>query len=323
MDEKLRANVVHLVILAVLLAGLLGVLIFTGLLGCNAVPGGCEIYYRFVKGGQPNILVVYGDSGLGDPDRLVEVLNGRDLVRAQARSMGIEKLNYVNVREFDLMIVERAKKICSDKLKLFEFYVNSGGRLVWTGDAGTELCSGEGGGGRYGQNDTYLLESERVPGGKAIVLGPWARKDSNNQVSFDEFLGAQYKGNYCDFTECRKGEDAGRIEITNSDHKLSYGLSPSIPFRGNFAVVEQLKEGSRLVAVLDYGAKLLGKGTGQPWLEAGKTYNFGKDLPFIISSQVGERVAYYAAPIESFVSPEQPQKYNALIEQMYYGMLYQ
>jgi len=45
-------------------------------------------------------------------------------------------------------------------------------------------------------------------------------------------------------------------------------------------------------------------------------------LPFIVTNGIGERVAYYATPIESFVSEEQPAKYRAIIEQLYYGMLY-
>ena len=132
-----------------------------------------------------------------------------------------------------------------------------------------------------------------------------------------------YKGNYCEFMQCTKSQLAGRIEITNNEHKLTYGLSPSIPYHGDFAIVELNKDSTtRMVAALDYGESFVIRNATKPWLEGKKTYNLGKTLPFIVSSGVGERVAYYAAPIESFISDGQPQKNLALIEQMYYGMLY-
>ncbi|HLC92934.1 MAG TPA: hypothetical protein VJH23_04445, partial [archaeon] len=322
MDEKLRSNIIRVGILGVLLVALLGVLILTGIMGCNVVPGGCEVYYLAVRGGSPSILVVYSDYGLGDPDRLVQYLNEKDIIRAHAKTMDIEKLTYANVRDYDLIVVERAKKICSSKLKIFQYYVAAGGRLVWTGDAGTELCSGFQPNERLEQNDKYLLEKEHIEGGSDAIIGPWARKDFGQQLLFDEFLGVEYKGNYCDFSTCPPSAEVGRIEVTNSEHKLAYGLSPSIPYKGDFAVVEVIKDSdARIVAVLDYGANLLGKGTGQPWLESGKQYNFGRQLPFIVSTQVGERVAYYSAPIESLVGDAPEARNKALLEQMYYGML--
>ncbi len=323
MDQKLRVNLIRIGILGVLLVALLGVLILTGLAGCNIAPGGCEVYYRITRGGSPSILVAYSDTGLGNPDRLTELLNEKDMLNSHAKSMDIEKLTYANIRDFDLIVVERAKKICSDKLKIFQYYVAAGGRLVWTGDAGTELCSGGQEASRYGANDEYLLASQHEEGANAKIIGPWARKDGDKQLLFDEFLGVEYKGNYCDFGTCPPIGEVGRIEVTNTEHKLTYGLSPSVPYKGDFGVVEIIKNGNaRLVATLDYGANLLGKGTNQPWLESGRQYNFGRQIPFIVSNQVGERVAYYAAPIENLIGESALQKNKALLEQMYYGMLY-
>ena len=323
MDPKLRSNLVRVAILSVLLLALLGVLILTGLIGCNSIPGGCEMYYRAVRGGAPTILVVYSDQGLGDPEKLVQLLNERDVVGARAKTMDLEKLTYANVRDYDLIIVERAKIICSSKLKIFQYYVAAGGRLVWTGDAGTELCSGNQTEERYGQDDQFLLASEHEEGAAPTVIGPWARKVGDTQLLFDEFLGVEYKGNYCDFSTCPPSSEVGRIEVTNNEHKLTYGLSPSIPYKGDFGVVETIKSSdARIVAVLDYGANLLGKGTGQQWFVSGQQYNFGRRLPFIVSSQVGERVAYYAAPIETLVGDVPEARNKALLEQMYYGMLY-
>lgn len=313
MQERLRSNLVHIVILAILLTALLGALVYTGLLGCNTLPGGCEIYYQLVKGRNPRILILYGESGLGDPAKLEAVFTGRDILNAEARGMDMQNLTYGNINEYDMVIVERAKKICTDKLRIFQSYINSGGRLVWTGDAGTELCEG----------DNYLLASQREEGGEEKIIGPWSRLDGDNMILFDELLGLQYKGNYCEFADCGRSDFSGFVEVTDREDKLVYGLSPSLKFKGDFGVVEALKNGdAKIVASIDNTTNLLGKAEGKPWLEEGKQYNFGRKLPFIVANGVGERVAYYAAPIESFVAEDQPVKYKALIEQLYHGMLY-
>lgn len=313
MDNNLRNGIVHILILFILLLVLLGTLVFTGILGCEIVPGGCDLYYNFVKQRAPKILLVYGEGGLGDIAKLESVLGDRDILGKQTYTMDIEKITYGNLLDYDLVIVEHAKKICNDKLKLFQNYVSSGGRLVWTGDAGAELCP----------TDSYLTDDQRNEGGQQKILGPWARQDFGKQLSFDEFLGVQYIGNYCEFSRCEREQFSGYIEVVDMQDKLTYGLSPQISYNGDFAVVKAIKGGdSKVAAVIDNTTDLFGKSTGKPWLENGKQYNFGRKLPFIASSGVGSRVAYYSAPIESFVSDEQPGRYKALIEQMYYGMLY-
>lgn len=327
MDENLKNNIVHIGILLVLLIVLLFILVFTGILSCGSVPGGCDAYYSALQAlgiikGQPVVLIAQGEAGMGDPQKLEEVLSRKEIINASVKTMSIDRLTYGNVTDYQLIIVERARKICSDKLKIFMYYVNRGGKLVWTGDAGTELCVDDRSG-RYPQTDSYLLEKERVEGGKGKIIGPWARKDGDKQLSFDEFLGVSYIGRHCESSQCTKGELTGYVEITSTQHKLAYGLSPSIPFSGDFALVQLNNQSdTRLVAVLDYGTNYVIQKPEKPWLEAGKRVSLERKLPFIASSGVGDRVAYYAAPIESFVSDEQPQKNRAIVEQLYYGMLY-
>ncbi|MCR4368909.1 MAG: hypothetical protein NUV67_03315 [archaeon] len=311
MQKSTIDTIFHLAILLALVGTLIGILMFTGILGCNAIPGACEIYYQVFRGGAPSVLIAYGEGGLGNHEQLEQLMGNRDYLGVRAQSMPLERLSYGNVNEYDLIIVEEAKKICSSKLQVFQSYVNSGGRLVWTGDSGTELCDG----------DELLLDRERNEGGSDAPLGPWARKQFGKQLSFDEFLGVNYKANYCGLSNCVAGVEAGRIEVTDSQHKLVYGLSPSIKYEGDFAIIEINKgTNSRLVATLDYGTNFVGTSPGYPWLAGGEKYDFGKTLPFIVSNQVGERVAYYAAPPEMLVNQKEP--YKAILEQMYYGLLY-
>ncbi|VVC00686.1 Uncharacterised protein [uncultured archaeon] len=315
MDEKLKGSILHLAILLGLIIALVVVLVYTGLLSCGVVPGGCELYYQFIKGGPPQVLIAYNDSGgLGNPVALAAVLSNRELLSARVKAMPMDRLTNGNIGEYDMVIVESARKICTSQLNTFMYYVNTGGRLVWTGDAGTVPCEG----------DELLKDNERNEEGKDQTIGSWARKDEGGkQVNFDEFLGASYIGNRCSMTECRKGELAGFIEVVTPENRLVYGLSPTVPFHGDFSVV-QLNDQTytRLVAALDYGSDFIVEKQDAALPGTGQRQSLGRKLPFIVSSQVGDRVAYYAAPIESFVSDEQPQKYKALVEQMYYGMLY-
>ena len=77
----------------------------------------------------------------------------------------------------------------------------------------------------------------------------------------------------------------------------------------DFAIVKQFpnSSNSNIVLTLDFGGSLIG--------ESG---NLGKSFPLIVSSGVGERVAYYAYPPEYYVMDN---NYYNLITRMYYGML--
>src|SRR3989344_4068587 len=111
MDETLRVNITHVIILGVLLIALLAVLIFAGILSCNVVPKGCEIYYMALKGGQPVILIAYSSpeqgepAGLGYEKKLEAILNDRSILNAQIRTMEIERLSYGNINDYDLIVV--------------------------------------------------------------------------------------------------------------------------------------------------------------------------------------------------------------------------
>ncbi len=303
----------RLFLLFILLLVLLWVLVFTGLLGCNFLPGGCDVYYFIVKGRPPQVLIAYSDSGLGNPEQLERLLADREILGSNVRSMHIDLLTYGTIGDYDLIIVEKAKKICSEKLLLFQYYLNTGGKLVWTGDAGTEICDG----------DSLLLESERKENGADFPISPWARKNFERQLSFDETLGLDYVGNYCDFFDCsQKGFFSGYIEVSDTENKLVDGLSPVLEFNGNYALVKLKKSGSaNIIAVVDNLSNVVVSSDKFPWLEKGKKQELGTKIPFIVSNGVGERVVYYAAPIESLYYSTD-KKYKALIEQLYYGMLY-
>ncbi len=312
-------------ILIVLLLSLSFVLVHFNVVSCGFYSQlGCDVYYSIIAGGKPKVLIVHSDSGMGDPDYLFEVLKSP---RFGAR-VSIKELNLVSLPELSenqLVIVEKAKVMGIEEFRIFEDYVNRGGRLVWVGDAGTAAPETE-------SDKNYFLQfRERKAGGSADYIGPWARKRGKSQVSFDYLIGVDFRANYCEISDCTKDEIVGNLDVVNAEKKHVYGLSQGLPLYGDFSIVQTNDSAyASTLAYLEYGSSL----TATPfdnyfWLKQGKL-NFGKEFPYIVSSGVGGRVAYYAFPPEFVVSDKMPidkktgerVQYWAIMENMYYAMLY-
>ncbi|MDO8624614.1 MAG: hypothetical protein Q7R47_00920 [Candidatus Diapherotrites archaeon] len=303
----------HLALLVGLVLGLLGLLTWTGVMRCGAIPGWCDAYYMVVRGGPPRVLIVYGLEGMGDPELLRAELASPQHVGVQAAMERLDSVNLDNIKRYDLVIVEHARTISTGKLKMFMEYATSGGRLVWTGDAGSVLAPG----------DTPLLAGEdpsldiNAQAGDPdaqVVLNPWRRKEGTRIIAFDEFLSVRYLTSYCDIKDCFVSRPwQGLLRTTEgSEHRLVYGLRQGLVLRGDFAVVQSIDSvPSTRVLTLDWESDLITK-TG---------VNIGRVFPIIQTGGVGERVAYYAVPPEQFVAPDLPEKYYTILENVYYGMI--
>lgn len=302
--RDLVKDATHVVILIAMLSVLLYLLTWTNIIRCRAIPGWCDVYWAINRSGQPSILIVSGSEGLGDPELLKQALADPNYIHVPSQVQDISMVNLGNLKKYDLVIVEKARKISTAKLKAFVDYVNEGGRLVWTGDAGTELA----------ENDEYLFKDERTEGEEHEIIGAWARRDADDQVNFDQLISVEYLANYCMIKKCVSSTPWQGILVTDPDrqHPLVYGLKQGLSMRGDFAIVKELGDSiSTRVLSLDWQSNLQGTD--------GKDY--GNILPIIVTSGYGERVAYYAIPPEQFVSPDQKEKYYSIIENLYLGML--
>ena len=324
--KKPENYLLQLGILLVLLAALLFTLIHFRVAACDFIhPAGCDIYYSLVAGGKPGVLIVHGDAGIGDPEYMYDVLRSPRF-GARVSIRGLEEVSLPVLMESQLVIVERARVMGTDELRMFTDYVSRGGKLVWVGDAGTAAPAGESG------SDYFLRYGEREAGGSQEFIGPWARKDGSKQFSFDHLLGVEYKANYCELVQCGPPQGlVGHFKINDTGKRLVLGISQALPYYGDFAVVGQNDDAYQEVqAYLDYGESLIGTPPANYiWLGNERT-NFGRELPLIVSSGLGGRVAYYAFAPESVVGPGmpvdgatmQPVAYWGVLENMYYGMLY-
>lgn len=320
----------NVVILIVLVFVLLFMVTFTGIMRCSDLPlmgeGWCNVYWG-IKGfatGGPKVLIVYGESGLGNPigignGSLEELLADPQILGVHADTLHIDHANFGNIRGYDIVIVDRAKEIETKQLRAFIDYATqpTGGILVWTGDAGTKL----------GPDDHYLYTQEKDPETDVNrIIGPWARREDDLMISFDELLGVRTvdteKATFCELTSCPTNRPflAGTlITEPSGNHRLIRGISRALPlyiFNGeDFGVVETISGSSTTeVLSLDFGGEIDAVGR-----------DLNRSVPMIVTSGVGERIVYYALPPEYYANPKLEAfgkgRYLLPVENLYYGNL--
>lgn len=329
-NEILIQNGIRAGILIAMIFVLLFLLTFTGVIGCSEIPiageAWCDIYWTiktYTTGG-PRVLIVYGDSGLGNPTgfnngSLEELLADPNLLSVHADIQHIDNVSYGVLENYDIVIVDRAKEIETKQLRAFIDYATNptGGVLVWTGDAGTQL----------GPNDHLVYTKDKDPDSDLNkTLGPWSRRDGDYIISFDELLGLKPVDNekitFCELVSCPEGKPilAGNMETEPSgNHPLIRGISRALPlyvFKGeDFAIVETLSGGiTNEVLSLDFGSEMDRPG-----------YDLNRSVPLIVTSGIGERIIYYSLPLEYYANPKLEQAgkgtYLLPIENMYYGII--
>jgi hypothetical protein len=290
--------------LIVLLGIVFFLLTWSGLMKCNNVPFGCNIY-DFVMG-SPRVLIAYGDEGLGNPELLKQYLQDPRIVGAESvDTQHINNLSLGNLKNYKLIIVEQARQISYEQLQMFMDYTNQGGRLVWIGDAGILRGVEE------VQNISDINSLAQLDN------NPWVRveKTGSYLLNFDEFLSLRYLNNYCVEKDCSENLFSVGILVPEPtrNHPLIFGAASQVNFKitsgRDFAIVRQIPNSpnSNVLMSIDFKSKLLGNEN-----------EINRTIPFIVTSGLGERVAYYAYPPEYLV---QDNNSYILIKNMYYGML--
>ncbi|MFH1588906.1 MAG: hypothetical protein ABIA76_06235 [Candidatus Diapherotrites archaeon] len=313
----------------VILIALIAILVFvvSWVFGCDVipVPGYCDFYWSIM--GSPKTLIVYSDTGLGNPELLARELSNPKGMGIRTTSMHLNRISPALLDEYKLIIVTKAKKMSASQMKMFMEYVYKGGRLVWTGDAGTEIILLEGEDEKQAKEREFLFKDEdpEIKNYKESdvnsheIINPWARKLGGTTIRFDRFISAAYIGNYCEELEkkckefnktgeigksplsetyCMKKSECetslpylGTIQINSPKHDTVIGLRNDWKSFGNIALVQVINSTSTL-RVADISKPV----------DIGQTTIY----PFIIEAGFGGKVLYYALPPEEFVNPELP-----------------
>ncbi|MDO8428212.1 MAG: hypothetical protein Q7S92_03285 [Candidatus Diapherotrites archaeon] len=345
MAESTKMILTRLFVLFILMFGLLLVLTWTNTIKCKSLLGWCDIYYSMK--GLPKTAIVYGVDGLGDPFLLQILLESRiDGVGIKPALLELDSLALGNLKQYELVYVTRARSMSTEKMKMFVDFANQGGKLIWTGDAGTSLGVGYPYTIRSKHDlvtdkqkleveENYLFKDEVTGADQNTpheVINPWARKLNGKQVRLDQLLSITYEDNYCRLKECFLNIENcyARISNVSSDHPLVQSIRSDLPFC--FFVSSDVNKDFAVVTLLSSRpvTSLMTVNFAGPLIVQGKTY--GKNLPLIISSSkshlfgtnIGENVAYYALPVEYFANPDlvKNHRYFDLVQNSYLGMIY-
>ncbi len=287
----------HVVSLIALVLIILGLVTYLGFIKCSSIPGWCSVYDAVL--GKPRVLIAFGNDGLGEPEVLAQMLSNPKNLGVRPTLIHIDRINAGNLRDYQLVIVEHAKTMNAKKMGEFIAYADSGGRLVWTGDAGTASAP-----------DELLYEDDLDKNEAHEAFGPWARKLEGQTVRLDQLISVQFLLTYCGMEGCSEGlSRVGRLDAPDPNHALVVGLNPSLSLYGDFAVVEEgTGIGSKRVLNIELGSQLLDP----------QKKELGNIFPAIV-------VSYYAVPPEQFWirTPElsEPVRSTLLVENMYLGLV--
>ena len=248
-----------------------------GMIHCSQVPYWCQGYRSIVSAlygrSYPAILILHGDSGMGDPELLSRIIE--DKCRLYPVVDHIDTVSAGNLDNYDVVIVEKARKLTPDQMSMLWDFTAKGGKILVIGDVGVEPA-------RPGEILTVEEYNEDANSTVEVVKNLWDRKDQfGRYVLFGtRFLGLKYYGNYCNGDECTV---SGTISF--KDDPLTAGLPNSAPFPLNFAVIEDLRYSTlgphTTVATIDNVAPV-----------------YGLTAPYPAIVRTGYRMIYMAFPPE-------------------------
>ncbi len=205
----------HVFLIALLLIAALTLATRFGFVQCGQIPYWCEGYHRIMSAvlgrTYPSILILYGDEGMGDPEKLRHYLY--ETCHLYVDKEHIRYLSPGNLNQYDVIIVEHAKYMTAEQLSALWDFVANGGKLIFVADSGTE------------GND--ILREENAP------INPWDRETEDEVIRFGKHvLGLRYLGNYCD--DCN---DIYARFVPSNDF-LTAGVT-TFRLSSNFAVVAE------------------------------------------------------------------------------------
>ncbi len=334
MDKTKKKWIGRIILLIIIIIAAIYLFTWTGNIRCRSVPGMCGIYWGIqtlaTGKSQPSVMIVYNpddESGLGNPFLLQKILQDDKHIGIHPNLENIKHLSPEKLKGTSLVIVERSREVSTNSLEMFINYVAKGGRLIWIGDTGIELDDSIM---TLGDSSDRLLTKGDIDGSyDGNTINGWARLNKHNyMIRFDEFLGVNYIGNFCDYQECitktydvpgydsiklvnkTPGHSNG-VLVPSSRHPLVYGMRNYLQSRDDFAIVQQIRPNITPLK-LDFGSKL--------FKDQNTSIGNSSVFPLIVVSN-SNRVAYYAMPPEYLIEPDDKEKYYSVLENMIDGMV--
>ena len=134
-EDDLKRELPHVILLGVLLLVLLVVVTKFKWIHCSQVPGDwCSVYCSI--NGHSRVAIVSGDDGTGDPQLLYNLTSSKRLTFLEPYPA--EGISTSLLRNYELVIFEKMRRITPYQEKAIKEYADTGGSIIWVGDAGTE-----------------------------------------------------------------------------------------------------------------------------------------------------------------------------------------
>ena len=134
-EDDLKRELPHVILLGVLLLVLLVVVTKFKWIHCSQVPGDwCSVYCKI--SGHSRVALVSGENGTGNPQLLYNLTSSKRLTFLEPYPA--EGISTSLLRNYELVIFEKMRRITPYQEKAIKEYADTGGSIIWIGDAGTE-----------------------------------------------------------------------------------------------------------------------------------------------------------------------------------------
>jgi len=273
--ESAQETLIKMLVFLALVVVLLVVLTKFKFIHPRDIPGWKGFYCGVIEQRQSRILIVHGDEGLGDPDKLANQLS-RFRVSAPPEQLHASRLSSGMLKNYELVIVEKMKRVTFTQAEALKSYMDGGGSVIWIGDAGSEYYLSE------EDRQAALIENESNPGAYERLLNKSAKTKGFGEIG-------QY---YLGVTYLRTEANASGVTLKVVDRN-----NPLVQ-----AVVEELELGSMPFTVVAEGR--VGAATGAS-KSAVLDYG-GHEYPAVIDSKYVGRIVYIAFPPEQVTESVQP-----------------
>ncbi len=264
--DDLKKEIPHIIVLAVLVFILLFVVTKFKWVHCSQVPGDwCSVYCSVA--GRSRIAIIEGEGGIGDPLELRRQIT-RERFNTYPETIPMEALSAGVLKNYELVIVEGAKRITPIQVNAIRDYASSGGSVLWLGDSGTEHYLSP------RDLDDALYRNTSSPGYYEAVV-----RRINNTNGFGDTISSLLQVNY---QRLEEGDNL-TLRIISKDHPITKGLKPEFTISAIQAGLVNPNSPSSSVLAYYYGTPSC---TQQ------------KPCAAIIANRFAAPVAYIAFPLE-------------------------
>ncbi len=180
----------------------------------------CQIYCDNFHGSKSKIAIVYGDSGIGDPNALRARLKV-ERPFTEPVMLKLQDISAMNLDFYDLVIVEHAKRLTLTQADAIASFIKSGKAVLWIGDSGTEYYV------PVSEQQEALRKNQTVPGYYEAYMNRVNFTIATNFGPLATYLGVKA------FNGTLSGSSNMKLDRISSVNLITSGLADEVSFPAN------------------------------------------------------------------------------------------